>query len=470
MRPGASAVVEEGSDGKMTDFNSKVPLRAVLTALARQKRGALAVMFALMLPIMLGFVGLGVEVGFWYKSRRDLQSAADAAAIGGAYEVKDGSGSATILATATAEATRNGLDTAGGETISVNYQYPASGSYTSDDNAVEVLLTTPITLMFSKVVAAFYGEGTSASSVTVNARAVATLSSIGEACVLSLDTSSTGIDVGGNGDITFNNCLTASNSTDSDSLASTGSGSLTTDCYYTAGDVSDTSQMTFDSGCTAKTNAAALPDPYSDLEDPGGTCAAGYESGYTHNVTTSVVIGHPSGSPDYVNPFVICGDLWIKKGTVTLNPGLYVIDGGDLKSNSSGNFAGTGVTIVLRNEAQINNFNGSSTVTLSAPVPADSAGDWEGILFYQDRDTSSACTGNNCNTLNGNSSTTFQGSVYFPNQEINVNGGNESSSTCLQVVALRVAFSGNSDMDSDGSACAAAGVDAIEIYEVRLVE
>ena len=454
----------------MKGFNSEVPPRGVLAGLARDRRGALAVMLALMLPIMLGFVGLGVEVGFWYKSRRDLQSVADAAAIGGAYEVKDGFTSTTITATATTEATRNGLDTASGETIAVNYQYPTSGSYTGDDNAVEVLITRPITLMFSRVVAAFYGGGTVGTSVTANARAVATLSTIGEACVLALDTSGTGIDVGGSATITFDNCQSASNSTDADALAATGSGTLTTDCYYTAGGVSDTSQMTFDTDCTAKTSAAALPDPYSTLAGPGGTCAAGYESGYTHNVTTSVAIGHTAGSPDYVNPFVICGDLWIKKGTVTLNPGLYVIDGGDLKSNATGSFVGTGVTIVLRNEARINNFNGSSTVTLSAPVPADSAGGWEGILFYQDRDTSSACTGNNCNTLNGNSSTTFQGAVYFPNQEINFSGGNEGTSTCLQIVALRVGFSGNSALDSDGSACAAAGVPSIDIQEVRLVE
>ena len=451
-------------------FCSKVPPRGVLAGLARDRRGALAVMLALMLPVMLGFVGLGVEVGFWYQARRDLQSAADAAAIGGAYDVKDGSSSVTIQTTATTEATRNGLDTGAGETIAVNYQYPASGSYTADGNAVEVLLTQPITLMFSKVVAAFYGGGTVGTSVTVNVRAVATLATIGEACVLSLDSTGSSAAVGGNGDLTLDDCQIASNSEDSDAIASTGSGSLTADCAYTAGGVADTSQMTYDAGCALQTNASPLPDPYLTLTAPGGTCAAGYESGYTHNVATSVLIGHPVGSPDYVNPFVICGALWIKDGTVTLNPGLYVIDGGDLKSNASGNFVGVGVTIVLKNEAQINNFNGSLTVTLSAPAPADGAGVWQGILFYQDRDTSSVCTGNNCNTLNGNLSSTFQGAVYFPNQELNVLGGNTTASSCLQIVTLRVSFSGNSNVNVDGSACAAAGVPSIDIQAVRLVE
>lgn len=430
-------------------------------ALRKDQAGVIIVIFALMLPIIVGFVGLGVETGLWFSSRREVQGAADAAAIAAAYEIRDGSDDSTILTSATTEATRNGYDFANGDTLTINV--PTTGSYTGDTAAREVNLTKQIELLFSAVLIS--------EDVTVNGRAVARVMSGGDACVLALDTSGSALSVSGSADITFENCVTASNSTDADAIASTGSGNLTTDCYYAVGGVSDTSQMTLDDDCSPRTNASALEDPYEDLTDPGGTCAAGYESGYTHNVTTSISIGHAAGSPDYVNPFVICGDLWLKKGTVTLNPGLYVIDGGDLKSNAQGNLVGTGVTIVLRNNAQINNFNGSSTVTLSAPDTDDSAGDWEGILFYQDRDTSDACTGNNCNTLNGNSSTSFTGVVYFPNQEINVNGGNEGSSTCLQIVALRVGFSGNGSLNASNDPCDSSGVPPIETPgAIQLVE
>ena len=48
--------------------------------LAADQRGVIIVMFALMLPIFLGFIGLGVEVGYWFQIKRDLQAAADAPA------------------------------------------------------------------------------------------------------------------------------------------------------------------------------------------------------------------------------------------------------------------------------------------------------------------------------------------------------------------------------------------------------
>ena len=48
--------------------------------------GAVAVMTALVLPVMLGFTSLGVEVGHWYLSQRIMQGAADASAISAAAQ------------------------------------------------------------------------------------------------------------------------------------------------------------------------------------------------------------------------------------------------------------------------------------------------------------------------------------------------------------------------------------------------
>jgi Flp pilus assembly protein TadG len=43
--------------------------------------GAVAVVTAMVLPVLLGFTSLGVEVGHWYLAQREMQGAADAAAI-----------------------------------------------------------------------------------------------------------------------------------------------------------------------------------------------------------------------------------------------------------------------------------------------------------------------------------------------------------------------------------------------------
>lgn len=50
---------------------------------------AIAIIFAmvLLLPVMIGFVGLGVEVGLWYKAERDLNYVVSMASIAGTREL-----------------------------------------------------------------------------------------------------------------------------------------------------------------------------------------------------------------------------------------------------------------------------------------------------------------------------------------------------------------------------------------------
>lgn len=48
--------------------------------------GAVAVVTALVLPVLLSFVSLGTEVGHWYLAEREMQGAADAAVISAAAE------------------------------------------------------------------------------------------------------------------------------------------------------------------------------------------------------------------------------------------------------------------------------------------------------------------------------------------------------------------------------------------------
>src|SRR5215469_16632822 len=55
-----------------------------LKMIAREKRANVAVMFALSAPVLLGGIGLGVEMGNWYFNQREEQNAADAAAIAAA--------------------------------------------------------------------------------------------------------------------------------------------------------------------------------------------------------------------------------------------------------------------------------------------------------------------------------------------------------------------------------------------------
>jgi Flp pilus assembly protein TadG len=69
--------------------------------------GAVAVTTALVLPVLIGFASLGTEVGHWYLGQREMQGAADAAALSAAAEY-------------ICHYNDNGCDT-GYQTVGVNY-------------------------------------------------------------------------------------------------------------------------------------------------------------------------------------------------------------------------------------------------------------------------------------------------------------------------------------------------------------
>ena len=89
----------------------------------------------------------------------------------------------------------------------------------------------------------------------------------------------------------------------------------------------------------------------------------------------------PAGS---TSPGRHCGGLALT-GTVNLDPGTYIIDGGSLKSNAGADISGNGVTFYITNGADVR-FNGSAHLDLTAPT----SGPHEGVLMYGDPDSTSS--------------------------------------------------------------------------------
>jgi hypothetical protein len=135
------------------------------------------------------------------------------------------------------------------------------------------------------------------------------------------------------------------------------------------------------------------------------------------------------------------------KGTVTLNPGVYIIDRGTFSVNSQAEVTGEGVTIILTGTTSSNmatmQINGGAELDLSAPTPSQDA-TWQGILFYQDDIGSDQET-----VINGGSDLRFDGIVYFPNGDVRFNGNAGQHADCLLLVAQRVNFSGTSSLDNN---------------------
>ena len=77
-------------------------LTSVLARHVRQsRRGSVVIVMAIALPVTIGMLGLGAEITFLMYKQRQMQSAADAAAFGGATAVQLGHPAAAVEALGT---------------------------------------------------------------------------------------------------------------------------------------------------------------------------------------------------------------------------------------------------------------------------------------------------------------------------------------------------------------------------------
>jgi len=162
---------------------------------SRDRRGAVAVAVAILLPVLIGFAGIGIEVGLWFAVQRQNQSAADAAALSAALEYAAQIEQPGITTNPTAAATTAAncnlfststsssnavcpLPSSGSNTITLYTCYGftvGSSCNTSSSNgalnAVQVVLTQPLNTAFANFVTAIWGPNI--NSVTVTTTAIA---------------------------------------------------------------------------------------------------------------------------------------------------------------------------------------------------------------------------------------------------------------------------------------------------------
>jgi hypothetical protein len=79
----------------------------------RNERGQVIVLTVTALTVLLGMAALVLDVGSWYRTKRQLQATADAAALAGAQRLPDSPGGASNLALDYAN--KNGGNVAGGD-------------------------------------------------------------------------------------------------------------------------------------------------------------------------------------------------------------------------------------------------------------------------------------------------------------------------------------------------------------------
>jgi Flp pilus assembly protein TadG len=399
----------------------------------RSERGNVALVFGLTIPLVIGGAAFGVETSYWYLRDVQLQAAADHAAYVAAVEKRSGSNYATYKGAAETVATSNGWSSGTG-TITVNSP-PTSGTHMTA-LAVEVILTRPVQRYFTRL---FSPDTT----LTDQARAVAQFLATGNACILALHPSAEkSVIFSGNTGVDINGCDVMSNSVASDAIYTQGSSITVAGCFITSGEV-DLAGGTTTLDCPEPLeNMPSIGDPFAEIPapTPSGPCL--------------------SDNPATLNPGRYCNGMNLS-GTVTLNSGVYYVEGGDFKVNANANVTGNGVMIYLSGSARVT-MNGNATTVLSAPT----TGTYAGILFFGDRNNS----GTTNNTYNGTSSSLLTGYLYHPTQPVNYLGNFSGLSGCTRVVASTIQWSGNATID-DTQDCGQYGLNNTPLYNlVRLVE
>ncbi|MDE2165946.1 MAG: pilus assembly protein [Alphaproteobacteria bacterium] len=406
----------------------------LLRRLAHDTCGSVAIVFGVLFIMLIVGVGVAVDFARGAQVRAQLQSVVDAAALAGVGVYTGSSTESTATTLAQSYVTKGIAALPSGTTVTSTTITPGTdnGAYTM---YVSVAASVPMTLM-----------GVYQKTMNVSASATAKNTGSGSACILALNASASKAASlsGGSTNLTLNNCGIAVNSASSDGLDLSGGSWITGQTVTLGGTAYGTSGSSYVIASDGIKYNQTVADPYSGRSIPSHWWWCDHWN-------------YSTGSSRTLNPGVYCGGITTNGSStvVTLNPGTYFLDAGDLKIAGSSTIKGTDVTIILTTNGWPNSIgtiqvSGGSGLQISAPATGSTAG----IALWVD---SRAPLDAN-NAISGGSGVEVTGAIYAPSQLVNYSGGSSSGSSCTQLIADKIQFSGGSNF---GNSCAGTGVSSI---------
>lgn len=373
------------------------------------ERGQVLPLVALALVALMGFAGMAVDLGYLQYEQRQQQTAADAGALAGAeYELKHGGCAVAadgLTPTINADVARNGYtDDAGKVDIFVDHPVP-NGPFVNDPCAVRVKVYSPHQTFFTQLF------GMTGNTTT---EATATIAANSNGCAFYLDptqpTTFNGPNVYAPGCSIYTNNIPFS--------VKGGPQVTVAGLGY--------SQTYQDSPGTKYTEATPMKIPPATdpcMEIPGCRALT------LDPPPQSPCPNHAANTPTVMNPGCYTTDF-STTGNVTLMPGVYVITGDAGKNAIKGNISGTGVTIYVAQNGQIQTTNGA-TLNITPPT----TGEYAGVSYYQ-------VPGNSSATVFNGTIFNVSGLFYAPSAEnVTYNG---QQRTYMVLVLGSATYNGNS--------------------------
>jgi hypothetical protein len=427
-------------------------LRASLLRFLRSKRGNVAIIAALSLPALAGSLGLGAETATWYVNTKQMQNAADAAAIAAATNA-----ASSYVAEARAITAYYGFtDGVGLVSVAVSNTATCPGG---GSNCYSVTISRPQPLLLAQIVG-YHGDTTigKAPAKLITATAVAIQSKVARPyCLLAL------------GDNGVNTALLANGGPKADLsgcnvMSNTGAICNGHDLGADNGDAHTTNNGC---GVVEHSNVDVVPDPYAALavNIPPDPCNGNYPQEPQKNKDPNLPSQNQlAGVENWSGPIQMCGDVQLA-GPVTVNtsgPTTLIIYNGQLDTNNQllQTTSGSALTIIYAgtngsgpNGPYIHAPTGGGTLDVAAPT----SGPWSGVVMYQDPSLTSGVD----ISAAGNSPTwDLTGAVYLPHSSVTFSGVvNKASNgkSCFAMVVDNITINGTGSILEHGQ-CAQAGL------------
>jgi Flp pilus assembly protein TadG len=414
--------------------------------LKADKRANVAMMFGLMLPVLVGGLGMGMESAYWYVDQRQMQNAADAAALAAA-----------------GDGTSNYNAVAGAITASYGYQNAVNGVTVTSSNTApcpaggntcySVNITYKQQLYLLPVIGVS-GDTTVGGqpAQTIRAAATATLGTTPrEYCLLALATIGTPLLGNGGPQADFSGCNTMSNA------------SATCHGHDLKADHGDAHIVDNGCGVIQESGVPIVPDPYLGLavNIPANTCGGAYPQEPASKKDPALPASNKwSGAKALAGNVQVCGDLQLT-GDVTINApagAVLVIENGQLDTNGYAirTANGSAVTVVFSGTnggSYVHAPTGGGTFDIQAPT----SGVWSGVALYQDPNLT---TGVDIAEAGNKPTWDVTGLVYLPHSNVTFSGiVNKSSngSSCFVLVVADITINGTGSIVAHGG-CGAAGL------------
>ena len=419
-----------------------------LTTSRCKQRGMASIWVILALPVIIAFLGLSIDVGFMVWSGQKLQDGADSAARAGARALHDG-----VAQARTAAVDIGAANDVAGDAIQLNSN--PGNNPNGDvvigrfDRSTQTFTTTFNNVNAVKVNARrtssagggqlplFFGQIFGINAMDLQRTAVAMVEGGPGAGLLILnETARDALEFTGSGTINVQNGAVHVNSSHSSAVRMTGSTTITATDVNVVGDISQAAGATINANID--TDADVMPDPLAGLAEPL------YDPG--NDLGSISITG--SGSVSNVLPGYYSGGIRsTSSGSVTLLPGIYILDGNGLSITGSGSFTAPNCLFYIVGSGSLT-LTGSGTRTITSPDPDavwyPGADTYEGISFFQSR------TNTNYARIEGSGSFNVEGTVYLPSSQLRLSGSGGQVGNQLLVDTLDMSGSGSINVPYDG--------------------